>query len=543
MPSDNPNHDISASAGADSNMTSSGAAFHASAMSPTSISPDPLAFPAAHSASAETTASFAQPATPAATAAPSGSAVQLPKTGSQYFNNSIFWIEVEKIVPNPYQPRREFDPHALKDLSESIRMYGLLQPLVVTRREIIKEDGGLAVQYELISGERRLRASKLAGLIQVPVIIRAGEEDARVKLELAIIENLQREDLNAVDRARSFQRLADEFGLKHAQIAEKMGKSREYVTNSIRLLSLPEHMLTALSEKRISEGHTRPLLMLVGRPEEQETLFKEIVFKKITVREAESIARRVAVERTRKKDPNGPDPEIREFETKLNQALGTRVMIEKREQGGKVVIDYFSNQDLRHLLDILEKKESPKAIFSSIPDYVPGSIQAAAAASSVSAIVAGAPSVSASATPPSPSEAAGHAAVVGNLSKMESDFARESNSQIASIASSLHNATMISEQSADAAGDIVKLVHTEMEPEEFGMNSFSEHGLVSHLEPSATSLSASVSLDAVGMENTLSESGSGENVLAADNYSPVDDSTPSDAKDDEDLYSIKNFSI
>lgn len=107
------------------------------------------------------------------------SSVPLPKTGSLYFNNSIFWIEVEKIVPNPYQPRREFDPHALKDLSESIRMYGLLQPLVVTRREIIKEDGGLAVQYELISGEQRLRASKLAGLIQVPVIIRAGEEDAR----------------------------------------------------------------------------------------------------------------------------------------------------------------------------------------------------------------------------------------------------------------------------------------------------------------------------------------------------------------------------
>ena len=175
------------------------------------------------------------------------------EANSKYFNNSIFWIEVEKIVPNPYQPRREFDQHALKDLSESIRMYGLLQPLVVTRKEIIKPDGGLAVQYELISGERRLRASKLAGLIQVPVIIRAGEEDARVKLELAIIENLQREDLNPVDRARSFERLANEFGLKHSQIAEKMGKSREYVTNSIRLLSLPEHMLMALSEKKISQ--------------------------------------------------------------------------------------------------------------------------------------------------------------------------------------------------------------------------------------------------------------------------------------------------
>ncbi len=276
---------------------------------------------------------------------------------SQYFNNSIFWIEVEKIVPNPYQPRREFDPHALKDLSESIRMYGLLQPLVVTRKEVIKEDGGLLVQYELISGERRLRASKLGGLLQVPVIIRAGEEDARVKLELAIIENLQREDLNAVDRARSFQRLSEEFGLKHVQIAEKVGKSREYVTNSIRLLALPEHMLEALSLKKITEGHTRPLLMLVNKPEEQDTLFKEIVFKKITVREAESIARRVAVERARKKDFVTADPEIREFENKLNQALGTRVMIEKREHGGKVVIDFFSNADLRHLLDMIEKRE------------------------------------------------------------------------------------------------------------------------------------------------------------------------------------------
>lgn len=291
-----------------------------------------------------------------------------PTPSSKYFNNSIFWVEAERIVPNPYQPRREFDPHALKDLSESIRMYGLLQPLVVTRIEKIKEDGGLAVEYELISGERRLRASKLAGLVQVPVIIRAGEEDARVKLELAIIENLQREDLNAVDRARSFQRLADEFGLKHVQIAEKMGKSREYVTNSIRLLSLPEHMLQALSEKKISEGHTRPLLMLVNRPEEQEVLFKEIMFKKMTVREAEAIARRVAVDRVRKKDASVMDPEIREFENKLNIALGTRVLIEKRENGGKVVIDFFNNDDLRHIIELIEKRNSGAPVAANLQD-------------------------------------------------------------------------------------------------------------------------------------------------------------------------------
>lgn len=276
---------------------------------------------------------------------------------SQYFNNSIFWIELEKIVPNPYQPRREFDQAALRDLAESIRMYGLLQPLVVTRKEVIKEDGGLAVEYELISGERRLRASKLAGLAQAPVIIRAGEEDARTKLELAIIENLQREDLNSVDRARSFQRLADEFGMKHSQIADKMGKSREYVTNTIRLLALPEHMLVAVSEKKISEGHTRPLLMLTDRPEEQETLFKEIMFKKLTVREAEQLARKVAVDRVRKKEFM-PDPELLELEGKLNTALGTRVHIERKDNGGKVMIDFFTNDDLRQILTLLESNKS-----------------------------------------------------------------------------------------------------------------------------------------------------------------------------------------
>ncbi len=273
---------------------------------------------------------------------------------SEYYNNAIYWIDVEKIKPNPYQPRVEFDQRALQDLSDSIKMYGLLQPLVVTRKEVQKEDGGLATEYELISGERRLRASKLAGLKQVAAIIRAQEDDAKTKLELAIIENLQREDLNAVDRARAFQRLADEFGFKHTQIAEKVGKSREYVTNSIRLLALPPHMLQALSEKKITEGHTRPLLMLVGREAEQETLFKEIMFKKITVREAERISRTIATEKVRRKDLL-PDPELIELEGKLNESLGTRVSIERREQGGKVVIDFFSNEDLKVIIDLIEK--------------------------------------------------------------------------------------------------------------------------------------------------------------------------------------------
>ncbi len=274
---------------------------------------------------------------------------------AEYYSDAIFWIDIDKINPNPYQPRKEFDPVALQDLSDSIRMYGLLQPLTVTRKESMKEDGGLAVTYELISGERRLRASKLAGLLQIPAIIRAKEEDARTKLELAIIENIQREDLNVIDRARAFQQLVHEFGFKHAQVAEKMGKSREYVTNSMRLLNLPAHMLDALSQRRIMEGHTRPLLMLVERPEEQEALFQDILLRKLNVREAEMIARKIAKERARKKEKD-LNPEIIEFENRLNEALGTRVHIETKEQGGKIVIDYYDLVDLKKLLFKLQQE-------------------------------------------------------------------------------------------------------------------------------------------------------------------------------------------
>lgn len=278
---------------------------------------------------------------------------------SQYYSDSIFWIEIEKIKPNPYQPRRDFDQSALQDLSESIRMYGLLQPITVTRVETVKEDGGLAVHYELISGERRTRAAKLAGLTQIPSIIRAKEEDARTKLELAIIENIQREDLNVIDRAKAFQQLVKEFGFKHAEVAQKMNKSREYVTNSMRLLSLPEHMLQALGEKRITEGHTRPLLMLVDRPEEQETLFQDILSRKLNVRESEMIARRIAKDRARKKEKE-LNPEIIEFEHKFNEVLGTKVHIESKEKGGQITIDYYDLVDLKKILDKLQNEQSEK---------------------------------------------------------------------------------------------------------------------------------------------------------------------------------------
>ncbi|ETB63901.1 TPA: ParB/RepB/Spo0J family partition protein [Candidatus Nomurabacteria bacterium] len=273
---------------------------------------------------------------------------------SQLYSNSIFFIDVEKIKPNPFQPRREFDEARLKDLADSIRQYGVLQPLVVSRVEIEKEDGGIIAEYELIAGERRLRASKLAGVAQVPVIIRVGD-DNMAKLELAIIENLQREDLNAVERARAFFRLVEEFKFTHTQIGQKMGKSREYVSNTLRLLSLPQEVLDALSAGKISEGHTRPILMLTDRPEEQMVLFKEIVFKKMTVRDAEKVARRIAYDRVRKKEYI-LDPEIAEMEEKLGETLGTRVQIDKKENGGQIKIDFFTNDDLHTILSLIKER-------------------------------------------------------------------------------------------------------------------------------------------------------------------------------------------
>ena len=277
---------------------------------------------------------------------------------SNIYSNSIFWIETDKIKPNPFQPRRDFDEAKLQDLADSIKQYGVLQPLIVSRVEVEKEGGGLMTEYELIAGERRLRAAKLAQVSQVPVVIREGDT-AIMKLELSIIENLQREDLNAVDRARAFFRLVTEFKFTHNEIAKKMGKSREYVSNSLRILTLPEDVLNALSEGKISEGHTRPILMLADHPEEQMVLFKEILYKKITVREAERLARKIAYDSVRKKEYM-PDPEITELEEEFQEKLGTRVHIDRKELGGQIKIDFFSTEDLRTILDLIHKVELEK---------------------------------------------------------------------------------------------------------------------------------------------------------------------------------------
>lgn len=286
---------------------------------------------------------------------------------------NIFWIEVDKIRPNELQPRTEFDQEKLIDLSESIKQYGVLQPLVVIRRE--RESlNGITVEYELISGERRWRASKLAGLDQVPVIIR-DDEGEKIKLELAIIENLQREDLNPLERAFAFRKLIDQFNLKHHEVGARVGKSRVFVSNTLRILNLPQHMQDALSRGEINEGHTRPLLMLIDRPEEQAKLFMSIM-SGLNVRDAELQARGIAIERARvDRKELVVNREMENMAEKLGNILGTRVSIEKQATKGKISIDFFSEEDFKTLMEkVLGEKAKEMEASKEVIEETPASI-------------------------------------------------------------------------------------------------------------------------------------------------------------------------
>ena len=189
-----------------------------------------------------------------------------------------------------------------------------------------------------------------------------------MKLQLAIIENLQREDLNAIDRAKALAKLAQDFGFSHVEIGAKIGRSREFVSNSIRLLALPEMIQQAVVSRELTEGHARALLMLSDRPEERDTLFKEIVLKKTSVRVAEQMARRIAVERIRKHDKT---PEMMEIEKSLTETLGTRVLIENRPNGGRVLIEFFSPEDLSHIVAALAAEQGAKMTDAEVEAPIP----------------------------------------------------------------------------------------------------------------------------------------------------------------------------
>lgn len=247
--------------------------------------------------------------------------------------SDILEIPINLIRVNPYQPRNNFDEQGLEDLANSIKEHGILQPLVVNK---IADD-----LYELIAGERRLRAAQKAGLNKVPVVIRL--ITASKKLELSLIENIQRKDLNPLERARAYQKLIDEFNLTQEEIAKKMGKARATVANTLRLLNLPISIQRAIEEERITEAHAKVLLTLES-PEAQEAMLRRILGVGLTVREAEQLVI------SKRKRPSIKDPLVKEKEECLQEALGTKVIIKKRGKKGKIIIEFYSEEDLNNLI-------------------------------------------------------------------------------------------------------------------------------------------------------------------------------------------------
>ncbi len=252
----------------------------------------------------------------------------------------VLEISPDDIIENPHQPRTYFSDEELNDLKASIKEHGILQPLVVSERA-----GG---RFELIAGERRLRASRAIGLEKVPVIVRS-EITEQKKLELALIENIQRQQLNAVEEAKAYEALADLFSLTQAQVAERVGKSRSYVTNIMRLLDLNDEMLDALTRGKITKSHARALLS-EGDAEKRKVLFDQMMQGGMTVREVEAKATGLErhVSKSSKKDPN-----IVALEHELRQELGTKVQINMRGVGGKMTITFYSKSDLKRIIEKL----------------------------------------------------------------------------------------------------------------------------------------------------------------------------------------------
>lgn len=259
---------------------------------------------------------------------PQREAPSLNATGVQH-------LPIDAIDPNPHQPRKHFDYHELEDLVSSIKEHGILQPVVVT----VKPDG----RYELIMGERRLRAAKIAGLAQVPAVIRNATEQQ--KMELALIENVQRADLNPLEEAQAYLRLQEEFGLTQEEMGTRVGKSRPHVANTIRLLQLPEEIQQALIEKKISASNARTLLS-VPSDEERLRLFRSMLEGHFTVRQTEA-----RVPHPRRRASSVQDANVIEVEQRLRDTLGMKVVVKRDVRGeGEVRIAFFSDDDLRGLV-------------------------------------------------------------------------------------------------------------------------------------------------------------------------------------------------
>lgn len=257
----------------------------------------------------------------------------------------ILYIDINEIKPNPNQPRKHFNQSKLEDLAKSIQENGVIQPLVVQNRE----EG-----YELVAGERRWRASRLAGLKKVPCIIR--EFDEKQNLIVAIIENMQREDLDPIEEASGLQQMIHKFGFTQEQVSESLGKSRTYIANSVRLLKLPEEIQKMMSESRISAAHGRTLLG-VEDPRKQLMLADRIEKEGLSVRSVEEITKKLknsgTAKTTKSKKEQKKSAEIQAVENDLRELMGTKVSIVAGKKGGKIELEYYSKEELNRLIDIL----------------------------------------------------------------------------------------------------------------------------------------------------------------------------------------------
>ncbi len=262
-----------------------------------------------------------------------------------YADAQIQEIEVAKIAPNPYQPRKVFQPEALKELSASIKEHGVIQPLVVTRTP---------TGYELVVGERRFRASQLAGLVKVPAIIKEAMVD-QTKLEVALIENIQRQELNPIEEAQAYERLMRTFNLTQEQVAKKVGKSRPAVANTVRLLNLPAEVQRGVIEGKIMEGHARALLGLIDL-EKMVLMYKIVLEQNLNVRQVESKVRELTTKR--QMDSIAPDPKLMAMESELRGKLGTQVKIQRQGQGGRITIEFFSDEELSELIHKMAQEKA-----------------------------------------------------------------------------------------------------------------------------------------------------------------------------------------
>jgi ParB family chromosome partitioning protein len=268
----------------------------------------------------------------------------LPELGEGELK-TLLYCGIEEIIPNRSQPRKHFDESKLQELTESIKENGILEPLIVRR-----VDQG----YELIVGERRWRAAQKAGLKEVPVLVK--EAEGREALELSLIENLQRENLNPIEEAEAFQRLTEEFNISQAELATRIGKDRTTITNALRLLKLPLEVRNQLLQNRITSGHARAILSLETK-EKQKELCSLIIQKGLSVREAEAITKRWS-EKPKKKVPKDRrrgevESQLSSLQDSLRQYLGTKVRIAPKGKKGKIEIEYYSHEDLQRIVEVI----------------------------------------------------------------------------------------------------------------------------------------------------------------------------------------------